>query len=194
MIFTTSRDGSSLVATWEPSGGRFTLIVDGRVAMRARHLRTDRGAEFSWSRHETPELALRVRKLAEDLECMLAVIVGDGGFDAALDAMVLPDLGGWRCSSCGAPIITPRAPSTVETLECPLCIERRTATERVAIALAIVLAETRITDAIAKEPMITRQTQAEVDQATAQLRQLSARLSSVGAGPADPKGGGWKVP
>ena len=67
MIFTTHRDGSSLVATWEPRGGRFTLIVDGRVALRARHLRTDKGAQFSWSRHETPELALRVRKLAADL-------------------------------------------------------------------------------------------------------------------------------
>ena len=48
MIFTTHRDGSSLVATWEPRGGRFTLIVDGRVALRARHLRTDKGAQFSW--------------------------------------------------------------------------------------------------------------------------------------------------
>ena len=188
MIFTTHRDGSSLVATWEPRGGRFTLIVDGRVALRARHLRTDKGAQFSWSRHETPELALRVRKLAEDLGGMLDVIVRDGGFDAALDATVLPDLGGWRCSSCGAPMITPRAPSTVKTLECPLCIEHRTATERVAIAIAIVLAEARITQAIAKVPAITPQTQAELDEATAELRQLSTHLSGVGGGPDDGKG------
>ena len=184
MVFTTNRDGSSLVATWEPGHGRFALIVDGRVAMKARHLRTGKGAQFSWSRHETPELALRVRKLAADLGGMLAVIVGDRGFDAALDVMVLPDLGGWQCSTCGAPMISPRAPSTVQILECPLCMGRRTTTERSRIARAIGLAEDRITRAIAKEPMITRQTQAEVDRATAKLRWLSTHLSTVGAGPA----------
>ena len=185
MVFTTHRDGSALVATWAPRHGRFALIVDGRVAIKARHLRTDKVAQFAWSPRETRELALRVRALAGDLAGMLGVIVGDRGFDAALDAKVLPDLGGWRCSSCGAPMITPRAPSTLETLECPLCIGRRTTTERGRIARAIGLAEDRITRAIASEPMITRQTQAEVDRATAKLRWLSAHLSSVGSEPAE---------
>ena len=50
----------------------------------------------------------------------------------------------------------------------------------------IVLAEARITAAMAKEPMITPQTQAEVDEATADLRRLSTHLSSVDGGPANP--------
>jgi hypothetical protein len=192
MVFTTQRNGSSLVATWEPKHGRLALIIDGRVAIKARHLRTDKVAQFTWSRHETRELALRVRALAGDLAGMLGVIVGDRGFDAALDVKVLPDLGGWRCNSCGAPMITPRAPSTVESMECPLCIERRTATERGRIARAIGLAEDRITRAIAMEPMITRQTQAEVDKATAQLRQLSTHLSGARPAGSDASAGGLR--
>ena len=111
MVFTTHRDGSALVATWEPGHGRFALIVDGRVAMRARHLRTNKVAQLAWSRQQKKGLAVRMRGVAEDLGSMLAVIVGDRGFDAALDTVGLPALGGWQCSSCGAPMITPRAPS-----------------------------------------------------------------------------------
>ena len=127
---------------------------------------------------------MRVRGLAGDLAAMLGVIVGDRGFDAVLDAMVLPDLGGWQCSSCGAPIIAARAPSTVPSLECPCCIERRTARERAAIALAVGVAEARISQAISKVPAVAPQTQAELDEATAELRQLSTHLSGVGGGPA----------
>jgi hypothetical protein len=184
MVFTTHRDGSSLVATWEPEHGRLAMIIDGRVAMKARHLRTNKAAQFAWSRNETRELAVRVRGLAGDLAGMLGVIVGDRGFDAVLDTPVVTDLGGWECSSCGAPMITPLAPGTIQKLECPPCVGRRATAERGRIARTIVLAEDRITRAIAKEPMISRQTQAEVDRATAKLRWLSTHLSSVGAAPA----------
>ena len=79
---------------------------------------------------------------------MLAVIVGDRGFDAALDAPFLPDLGAWQCSSCGSPMIIARVPETVETLECPRCIGRRATAERTSVALALVLAEAQITKAM----------------------------------------------
>ena len=184
MVFTTNRDGTSLVATWEPRRGRFALLIDGRVAMEARRLRSDTSFQFAWSRREARELPSRMRWLAEDLAGMLGAIVGNPRFDAALDETALPELGGWQCSSCGAPMITPRAPSSIEKLECPACMGRRATAERSRIVRTIGVAEDRITRAIATEKLITRQTQAEVDRATAQLRQLSTRLSGVGAGPA----------
>jgi len=177
MIFTTSREGSSLVATWEPGHGRFALIVDGRVAMSAKHLRTNEVAQYAWSQRVLDDLPSRVRGLAHDLASMLVVIVGDGGCASARDSMVLPELGGWRCSSCGAPMIIARTPSSVQTLECPLCVERRATIERRSVALAIALVEDRITQAITKEPAITPQTQA-----TAELRKLSRHLSATGDG------------
>jgi hypothetical protein len=182
MVFATHRDGSSIVATWEPRHRRFVLVMDGQVAMRARDVRVNRLAEYAWS--ETTELALRLRALAADLSGFLAVIARDRGFDAARGAAVLPDLGGWQCSSCGTPMIIAHMPGTVEPLQCPRCIGRRVTAERCSIALVLVLAEAQITKAIADEPTISRRTRDEVNEATAELRRLSSHLSSVGAGPA----------
>jgi hypothetical protein len=158
--------------------------------MRARHLRTNRVAQLAWSHQQTNDLAVRTRGLAEDLEGMLAVIVGDRGLDAALDPVALPDLEGWLCSSCGSPMITPRAPSTIQNLECPMCTGRRSTAELGRIAHAIGLTEARITQTIAKEPAIPTQTQVELGKATAELRQLKHDISDVGGGHAGSDGGG----
>jgi hypothetical protein len=191
MIFTTHRDGSWLVAVWEPAHRRFVLVIDGQVVMRARDLRVNRLPQFV--RSETTELAVRIRGLAADLMAFRAVLVRDGLFDATLDAPGLPDLGAWQCSSCGASMIIASVPGTVETLECPRCIGRRATGERTAIALAIVLAEAQISTAVADEPSISRRTRDEVDEATAELRRLSTHLSSVDR-PAGSEGGAGSRP
>jgi hypothetical protein len=79
-------------------------------------------------------------------------------------------------------MITAGVPDTVETLDCPRSIGGRATTKLRSVALAIVLAETRITEAIAKEPMIAERTQAELHEATAELRQLGTSLADDGGG------------
>lgn len=95
--------------------------------------------------------------------------------DVAVEAP-LPHLGAWRCSSCAAPMIGPLAPGTLETLECPVCSERRTITESRSIRVAIERADRSITEAITTEPISPR-TRAELADATTVLRHLSASLS-----------------
>jgi hypothetical protein len=189
MIFTTQRGGSSVVATWDPRHGRFSMLVDGRLAARANRVGAMKSRQFAWSPRPTSALVTRLRALAEDLEAMLAVIADERVGDLPLKSMVLPELGGWRCRTCSAPMITARARAPVGPIECPFCAYRAAAEHRCATALAIALAETCITRAIEDDPTIRQSTRSEVAGATAELRRLSELLSAGAAPPEDRSGG-----
>jgi hypothetical protein len=162
------------------------MTIDGKTAMRARNLRTDKTAQFSWSRMPTEEIARFARNLSEDLQAMLAVIIGDDTVDLAIESMMLPELSAWRCGSCRAPMITARPPRSVEKLDCPLCVSGKATAEARITAFQIDEAQARITRALAKEPAITRWTRAEVADATCELRKLQRLLEGRRNGPLPP--------
>ena len=186
MIFITHKPKCTLVATWDPRQGCFAFIVNGRAAMTARTFGTDQcAAEFPEGRADA--VIEHVRGLAQDLASMLALIARGYGFDGPPnDSEDPPQLAGWECDSCCAPMITPRVPNSIETVECPQCNQRRTATERGQIGLAIVLVQARISEAIATaQPKLAARTRSELEAGSNQFLRISALLSDNGAEAAD---------